>query len=103
MSLRYVERFATELPYSIRFQVVTYARSVDEAAEDIFAEAHLEMNLEMRDQLVLLAAIRKLQAICSSSYWILYNSIRLLGPEVTGIRVGSATYSPGSAEYVRIR
>lgn len=103
MSLRYVHAFAQELPYAIRTQVVDYARSVDEAAEDIFSEANRKMDAELRDQLTFIAAIRKLHVICSSSYWILYNSRSILGSEVPGIRVGSRVYSAESSEYAVIR
>ena len=103
LSLRYVNPIARELPYSIASQVLSYARSVDESAEDIFDEAKLEVNAEIRDQLVLIAAIRKLHAICSSSYWILSNSQRILGADVSGIRAGSGFYAPGSSAYTDIR
>lgn len=103
MSLRYVERFAKQLPYALQVQVVDYAKSVDEAASDIFAEADRQMNDQLRDQLTLVAAIRKLHAICSSSFWILYNSSSLLGNQVSGIRAGSAVYSPDSPEYGQIQ
>ena len=103
MSLRYVEGFAKQLPYALQVQVVDYARSVNEAAAEIFAEANREMNEQLRDQLALIAAIRKLHAICSSSFWILYNSTSLLGNEVSGIRAGSAIYSPDSSEFTQIR
>jgi hypothetical protein len=53
MSLRYVDGFAQQLPYALRVQVVGYARSVDEAADDIFAEANREINEELRDQLTI--------------------------------------------------
>lgn len=103
MSLRYVDGFAQKLPYALRVQVVGYARSVDEAADDIFAEANREINEELRDQLTMIAAVRKLHAICSSSFSILYNSRNLLGQEVSGIRAGSTVYSPEGGEYVQIR
>jgi len=103
MSLRYVHAFAEQLPYAIRTQVVDYARSVDEAAKDIFSDAKREMNPDLRDQLTLIAAIRKLHAICSSSFWILYNASNILGPDVSGIRVGSRVYSPESSEFVDLR
>jgi hypothetical protein len=103
MSLRYVEVFAKQLPYALQIQVVDYAKSVDEAAADIFAEANHEMNEQLRDQLTLIAAIRKLHSICSSSFWILYNSTSLLGNEVSGIRAGSAVYSPDSVAYSQIQ
>ena len=79
MSLRYVNAFFKELPHTLREQVIDYARSVDAASRDISKEAEVELTDDLRDQLVLVAAVRKLHAICSSSYWLLYNSARLLG------------------------
>jgi hypothetical protein len=93
MSLRYVNAFSKELPYTLREQVIDYARSVDAASRDISKEAEVELTDDLRDQLVLVAAVRKLHAICSSSYWLLYNSTKLLGNEVTGVRVGGTTFS----------
>jgi hypothetical protein len=103
MSLRYVEGFADRLPYALRVQVVDYARSINDAAEDIFTEAKRKMTDELRDQLTLLAAIRKLHAICSSSFWILYNSAELLGPNVSAIRAGSRIYSPATRDFAALQ
>jgi hypothetical protein len=44
-----------------------------------------------------------LHAICSSSYWILSNSQRILGADVSGIRAGTGFYAPGSLAYSDIR
>jgi hypothetical protein len=102
MSLRYVNVFAPELPYTLREQVLDYARSVEAASQDISKEAEIDLTDELRDELVLVAAVRKLHAICSSSYWMLYNSTKLLGNEVTGVRVGGTTFSRESAHYVQL-
>ncbi len=99
MSLRYVNAFSPELPYTLREQVINYARSVEAASNDISKEAEIELTDELRDQLVLIAAVRKLHAICSSSYWLLYNSTKLLGNEVAGVRVGGTTFSQESAHF----
>ena len=93
MSLRYVNEFAPDLPYTLREQVLDYARSVEAASHDISKEAEIDLTDELRDQLVLVAAVRKLHAICSSSYWLLYNSTKLLGDDVNGVRVGGTTFS----------
>lgn len=102
MSLRYVNAFAPELPYTLREQVLDYARSVEAASQNISKEAEIELTDELRDQLVLVAAVRKLHAICSSSYWLLYNSTKLLGNEVTGVRVGGTTFSRESEHFVQL-
>ena len=102
MSLRYVNAFTPELPYTLREQVLDYARSVELASHDISEEAEIDLTDELRDQLVLVAAVRKLHTICSTSYWLLYNSTKLLGDEVTGVRVGNTTFSRESAHFVQI-
>lgn len=103
MSLRYVVPIALELPYALREQVVTYARAVDHATVDIFAEAEVDSNEELHDQLVLLAAIRKLHGICSSSFWILHNATSLLGAEASVVRIGSSQLDRGGDVYWRLR
>jgi hypothetical protein len=102
VSLRYVNTFAPELPYTLREQVLDYARSVDQASHDISQEAEIELTEELRDQLVLVAGVRKLYAICSSSYWLLYNSTKLLGNGAAGIRVGGTTFSPEGGQFQRL-
>ena len=102
MSLRYVNSFASELPYSLREQVVDYARSVDQASSEIFKEAEMELTEELRDQLVLVAGVRKLYAICSTSYWLLYNSTTLLGNGDAGIRVGGTTFSRDGGQFLKL-
>jgi hypothetical protein len=99
MSLRYVNAFAPELPYTLREQVLDYARSVETASHDISKEAEIQLTEELLDQLALVAAVRKLHAICSSSYWLLYNSTKLLGNEVAGVRVGGTTFSRESVHF----
>jgi len=99
MSLRYVNAFAPELPYTLREQVIDYARSVEAASQEISKEAEVRLTDELRDQLALVAAVRKLHSICSSSYWLLYNSTKLLGNDVSGVRVGGTTFSPESARF----
>lgn|SRR5579875_495558 len=99
MSLRYVNAFAPELPYTLREQVLDYARSVEAASHEIFREAEVKLTDELRDQLVLVAAVRKLHSICSTSYWLLYNSARVLGNDVSEVHIGGTTFSRESAHF----
>jgi hypothetical protein len=102
VSLRYVNKFAPELPYTLREQVLDYARSVDQASPDIFKDAEIALTEELRDQLVLVAGVRKLYAICSSSYWLLYNSATVLGNGDARIRVGGTTFSRGEGQFFNL-
>jgi hypothetical protein len=47
MSLEYVRRLAEELPAPLRDQVVGYARSVEEAAPEIFRDANIDFDPQL--------------------------------------------------------
>jgi hypothetical protein len=100
MSVALVQAFADHLPVRIREEVVGYSRSVENAAPDIFREAGIAFEDGLADQLVYAAGIKKLHAICSSSYWILDNSLNALSRQgITGIRLGPRIIGRGSREF----
>ena len=104
MSLAMVYEFAQELPPRLREDVVGYARSVQSALPEIFREAEMAPNEALGDQLVFLAGVKKLHAICSSNYWILDNSLQSLQTADTfEVRMGSLRVSRGSREYMQLR
>lgn len=104
MSLAMVYEFAQELPPRLREDVVGYARSVQSALPGIFREAEMAPNEALGDQLVFLAGVKKLHAICSSNYWILDNSLQSLQTADTfEVRMGSLRVSRGSREYMQLR
>jgi hypothetical protein len=78
MSLALVHEFAQELPPRLRESVIGYARSVQDAIPDISRDAEIRQDQGLADQLVFLAGIKKLHAICSGTFWILDNSLRSL-------------------------
>ena len=51
---------------------------------------------------MLVAAVRKLHAICSTSYSLLYNSTTLLGDGATAIRVGGTTFSRDGGQFLQL-
>ncbi len=104
MSLELVQTFAQELPPRLREDVVGYARSVQRALPDIFRDAKLAQEQGLADQLVFLAGIKKLYAICSGTFWILDNSLRSLNQaEAYEVRIGSMRISRGSKEWAQLR
>ena len=104
MSLEKVNALAQELPPRLREDVVGYARSVQGALPEIFRDAKLAQEPGLGDQLVLLAGIKKLYAICSGTFWILDNSLRSLSEAQTyEVRIGSMRISHGSKEWVQLR
>lgn len=100
MSLERVQELVQELPPRLRDDVVAYARSVESAAPDIFREARIAFDPRLADQLVFLAGVKKLYAICSGTYWILDNSLHSLQKaETYEVKIGSLRISRGSKEY----
>lgn len=104
MSLERVAAFARELPPKLREDVIGYARSVQSALPEIFDEAGVAETDALRDQLVLLAGVKKLHAICSSTFWILDSSLMgLQQADVQQVRLGGLYLSRGSREWAQLR
>jgi hypothetical protein len=100
MSLQLVQELAEQLPARLRDDVVGYARSVQSAVPDIFREANLAQDQSLADQLVFLAGIKKLYAICSGTFWILDSSLQSLqNAEAYEVKIGSMRISRGSREW----
>ena len=103
MSISQVEEMVADLPYSIREDVVGYAQSVQAALPEIFRDARVEFSRLVGDQVVLLAAIRKLYWISSSNFWILENSIHLARESSIGaVVVAGETMNRQSAYYQQL-
>jgi hypothetical protein len=103
MSIERIRDFAEELPVALREDVLGYARSVRDALPDIFREAHVPQDQRLGDELVFLAGIKKLYAICSGTFWILDTSLQSLEQtETYEVRLGSTTVSRGSPEWKRL-
>jgi len=62
------------------------------------------MNQKVGDQLVFIAAVKKIHWLASSSYWTLENSGTLLASmNVTRVRVGQSDLSRGGAVYEQLQ
>lgn len=104
MSLQQVDQFAQTLPFRMREDVLSYARSVQDALGDIFRDARIRRDPELGDQLVFLAGIKKLHAICTGTFWILDNSLTSLEQvDAYEVRIGSLRISRNSREYRQLR
>jgi hypothetical protein len=94
MSLRNVEEFTSSLPYSLREQILGYARSVQDAVPEILAEAQVAQSVDVAGQLVFMAGVRKFYSICEANFWILHNSTQILSQyDQNDVRVGRTDYS----------
>ena len=100
MSMKALDEFFAELPYALREQVRDYAQSVRDAAHDICSDAGVDSSAEMTEQLMWLAALRRIHAIVNSAFWTVESANRLLQQQGAGAAsVGSTDYSEGSEMY----
>ena len=103
MSLELVFQFTERLPFKIREEVLGYARSVEDALDEIFRDAEIKSDRELGDQLVFLAGVKKLHAVCTCTFWILENSLTSLQQSGTyQVRIGSLKISRNSREYKQL-
>jgi hypothetical protein len=104
MSLELVTEFARELPPRLREDVIGYARSVQTVLPEIFHDAGIAENRDLGDQIVFIAGVKKLHAICSSAFWILDNSLRgLERADVQVVRLGRVHIERGSREWHQLQ
>lgn len=104
MSLNDVRLLVADLPRALGEQVIGYAESVDRALPEIFREARRRKNQQVVDQLVFIAAVKKIHWLASSSYWTLENSGKLLASmNVTRVRVGQSDLSRGGIVYEQLQ
>ena len=97
MSVRALSDAIKDLPYSLAEQVLSYARSMDIAAPEIFKDAGIAFSREVADTLVFIAGLRKLFSIIDSNYWMIDNAGEILEQQQDqfAVRVGAADLSRG--------
>ncbi len=104
MSIGRLQRALGPLPYSLREQIVGYARSVDAAAPEIARGANVQLSTDVRDRFVFAAGLRKYYALCASSFWAIDNAAAILETlDVGSVRVGRTDYSRGADMHVGLR
>lgn len=104
MSVRRVQAIAERLPYSLREQVVGYARAVADAADGIAEDAGVPASADLRDQLAMIAGLRKIYSVCSASFWAVDGAGALLqAQDIRAVHVGSTDYSRGSPFHYSLR
>ncbi|MBZ0087146.1 MAG: hypothetical protein K8F33_03480 [Thermomonas sp.] len=98
MSIQALSEAITDLPYALSEQVLSYARSLDVAAPDIFKDAGVRFSRELADTLVFVAGLRKLLSIVDSNYWVIDNAGAILDRQQgqSSVRVGGTDLSRGS-------
>ena len=104
MSIEAVREFTETFPPRLRDDVIGYAMSVESALPEIFRDVGIRFDKSLGSQLVFLAAIRKLHAVVSSSFWILHNSLRIAEKSnVEAVRIGPERISRGAGSYESLR
>lgn len=94
MSIQLLKKILAPLPYTLKEQVLGYARSVDVALPEIATEASVELTSELTDKIVFFAGISKIYSICSASYWAVDNACHFLEQsDVVSVRSGSTYFS----------
>ncbi|MFA4911414.1 MAG: hypothetical protein WC649_10285 [Desulfobacteria bacterium] len=96
MSLRELADTINSLPYALSDQVLSYAKSLELSAPDIFKDAGIERTKELTDTLVFIAGLRKLFSIVNSNYWVIDNAGAILSKQNQyEVRVGRTDLSRG--------
>jgi hypothetical protein len=96
--------FIDALPFSLRGDIQGYIASVDDVKHDIFASVGFEFSDELYEQLIFIAAIRRLWSIIDNQYWTIDNTLALgRRYNIGGIIVGRSRYTPTSSEYIEVR
>lgn len=100
MSIRDLEQVVSELPYSIREDVLGYALSVQRAMPEILREARIREADGLAEQIVFVSGIKKLYSVTASSFWVLENSLEVARQADLGaVRVAGERIDRGSEYY----
>lgn len=100
---RSVEKIVEELPPRMADDVSGYVRSVEAALPRILERAGIRPTSSLAEEIVFIAAVKKLFAIVSSTSSILDSSLRSLDGQTAEVRIGSQVYSRASSEYLQLR
>jgi hypothetical protein len=91
--------FLQLLPYGLRAQIEDYLHAVRDAMPGIAEDAGVRLTPESTEQLMVLAALKKLFVFCDSHRWILDRSLAILREhDISGFRVGTRVVNQQSPE-----
>ena len=103
MSMERLRSLSRPLSALVRDQVLGYAESVNAALPEIFEEVRLSFDEQVADEVVLIAGIRKLDAICSSAALLLDRAMAgLAADQIMTIRIGASEYAEDSRDYTEL-
>lgn len=107
MSFEQLHSIVDKLPYALRDQIISYAKSVDDAFTEIARDAKLarpeEAAERYRNDVILLSGIKKLLGLTAGSYWTLENAAILLERmDIRDITIGGRSFARGSELHASI-
>lgn len=93
-----------ELPFALREEIEGYTSSVLESSEDIFREAGLKMDEQLRDEFVFFAGVRRLWALVNGRYWLLDRSLGIAHDTgVKSLSVGGRNFERNTGDHRELR
>lgn len=100
MSMADVYQLVEALPWALRDQIIRYASAVNDAVPEIVREARVELSRRLRDDIVVVAALKKLHAIMTLDRWAIDRMLSYLdGHDIAGMTLGSQLIVRGDSEY----
>lgn len=104
MSLDELVSVTENLSYAHREQILGFATFVEDAADDLLEAAGVHnVGGQLIDQLVYAAGVWRLWQSINSQVSLLNNSLTLMATSgVNGVRLGSATYTRDSQQYLML-
>ena len=105
MSLRALSDTIDSLPHALSEQVLSYAKSLELVAPDIFKNAGIKRTKELTDSLVFIAGLRKLISIVDSGYWVIDNAGAILSKQQDQheVRIGGTDLSRGGTYHQALK
>lgn len=101
MGMAQVYELVETLPWAIREQIIAYVSAVNGAVPEIAREAKVELSARLRDDIIIIAAAKKLHAILATDRWAIDRMLTYLGTyDVATVTLGAQTISRGEREYI---
>jgi hypothetical protein len=93
-----------ELPYAMRDSISGYVDAVEAALPDIARDAAVKLTHRVREDFLLIVAIRRIWEAVNGQYWIINNCAEIANDRgLAGFQAGSEIYNKQSGAYDDVR
>jgi hypothetical protein len=100
MSMAQVYDLVETLPWVLREQILGYVSAVNNAVPEIALDAKAELTVRLRDDIIIIAALKKLHAILAIDRWAIDRMLSYLERhEIATVAVGAQSISRGDGDY----